>query len=169
MNCKNCGAEIINGAAFCSNCGQATNNNTPAVCKSCGRELSACSVFCPYCGASTAARSCRDKSKITIARRPARHSPRCLWRAQLLSWFYGKGRHTADPRSARLHDSHQRHLGGDRGHSDPDPGYNRRRRNSAQEGRLIHSKTIHKKADAPRVPSDTGEASAFSIKISTSS
>ena len=52
--CKRCGAELAEGAAFCGNCGQATNNNTPAVCKSCGRELSAGSVFCPYCGASTA-------------------------------------------------------------------------------------------------------------------
>ena len=49
MNCKQCGAEIEDGARFCGNCGAQQENKV--VCKSCGAELADGAKFCGECGA----------------------------------------------------------------------------------------------------------------------
>ena len=52
MYCKQCGAEIEDGARFCSKCRAKQENK--AVCKSCGAELADGAKFCVKCGAQQA-------------------------------------------------------------------------------------------------------------------
>ena len=46
--CINCGAELIEGAAFCPKCG--TKQKAKQVCANCGKSLEAGQIFCPFCG-----------------------------------------------------------------------------------------------------------------------
>ena len=48
MRCKNCGAELEPGSAFCTNCGAPVTNET---CPNCGEPLEDNSAFCTHCGA----------------------------------------------------------------------------------------------------------------------
>ncbi len=48
MNCKRCGAQIVDDAVFCSMCGARVDGKK--ICENCGREIDACSLFCAYCG-----------------------------------------------------------------------------------------------------------------------
>ena len=49
--CKNCGAELVDGAKFCANCGTPFKE-TPKFCANCGAELADGARFCANCGAS---------------------------------------------------------------------------------------------------------------------
>lgn len=49
MNCKHCGAQLRENAAFCSTCGMPVEMNY--CCPSCGEELEAEQKFCHRCGA----------------------------------------------------------------------------------------------------------------------
>ena len=46
--CKKCGAELIDGAVFCSKCGERADGKTQ--CAFCGKLIPSDSVFCTYCG-----------------------------------------------------------------------------------------------------------------------
>lgn len=46
--CINCGAELIEGAAFCPKCG--TKQEAKQVCANCGKSLETGQIFCPFCG-----------------------------------------------------------------------------------------------------------------------
>lgn len=48
MDCKKCGAQLVDDAIFCSQCGARVDGKI--ACKNCGREIVEGSVFCPYCG-----------------------------------------------------------------------------------------------------------------------
>lgn len=48
MDCKKCGAQLVDDAIFCSQCGARVDGKI--ACKNCGREIAEDSVFCPYCG-----------------------------------------------------------------------------------------------------------------------
>ena len=63
MYCKQCGAEIEDGARFCGNCGAQQENK--AVCKSCGAELADGAKFCGECGAQQEAAQEQMKSAST--------------------------------------------------------------------------------------------------------
>ena len=52
MFCKNCGAKLLDGASFCTNCGTPIEEKTEKLCKQCGNPLNDENVFCPYCGTS---------------------------------------------------------------------------------------------------------------------
>ena len=49
MKCKNCGAELQDGAVFCRECG--TKVDKKKFCRECGSELAEGVKFCPNCGA----------------------------------------------------------------------------------------------------------------------
>ena len=51
MVCKNCGAETVEGAKFCTNCGSKLERKVP--CKACGRLNDENAKFCAFCGART--------------------------------------------------------------------------------------------------------------------
>lgn len=57
MFCKNCGKEIDEQAAFCVNCGVATNMipqvRKTAFCRNCGKEIDEQATVCNHCGAAT--------------------------------------------------------------------------------------------------------------------
>ena len=48
MNCKNCGKELREGAAFCSFCGTEVEKNQH--CLYCGNEIDNEAAFCSHCG-----------------------------------------------------------------------------------------------------------------------
>lgn len=55
MNCKYCGSELTDGAAFCTECGKKTGNTGIRLsCTECGaaltREGKSQTLVCPYCG-----------------------------------------------------------------------------------------------------------------------
>lgn len=61
-SCPNCGAEINDGALFCTGCGTKIEAPPPPpetpvpdarVCAACGSELSDGAIFCSTCGAKT--------------------------------------------------------------------------------------------------------------------
>ncbi len=65
MYCKNCGKEMVEGAAVCTNCGVAAGNGT-AYCPNCGKETVPGAAICTNCGAAlTAAANAEAKSKMT--------------------------------------------------------------------------------------------------------
>lgn len=45
--CPNCGADVVDGSTFCSNCGSPLG---PVACEGCGREIAAGARFCGNCG-----------------------------------------------------------------------------------------------------------------------
>ena len=53
MFCKNCGAELLEGASFCTSCGTPIQEKKECLCAQCGGPLSEENAFCPHCGAST--------------------------------------------------------------------------------------------------------------------
>ena len=46
--CTDCGAQLVEGALFCPQCGK--RQETAPVCTGCGRQLEAGQRFCPFCG-----------------------------------------------------------------------------------------------------------------------
>lgn len=48
MNCRKCGAALVDDAKFCPRCGVRVDGKTE--CPRCGREIADDSVFCTYCG-----------------------------------------------------------------------------------------------------------------------
>lgn len=50
MKCRNCGAELTEGALFCRECGS-KNEPQKRFCRECGKEVSLNAHFCSYCGA----------------------------------------------------------------------------------------------------------------------
>ncbi|MBO4407418.1 MAG: TM2 domain-containing protein [Clostridia bacterium] len=65
MYCRNCGKEMVEGAAVCTNCGVAAGNGT-AYCPNCGAETVPGAAVCTNCGtALSAAVSGEAKSKMT--------------------------------------------------------------------------------------------------------
>ena len=52
MFCPNCGNKLLEGAAFCSGCGEKTRASAPGVCKTCGATLPEGAEFCIGCGAA---------------------------------------------------------------------------------------------------------------------
>ncbi len=65
MYCKNCGKEVAEGAAVCTNCGVAVGNGS-AYCPNCGKETVAGAAVCTNCGAAlTPAANGEAKSKLT--------------------------------------------------------------------------------------------------------
>ncbi|MBQ7374278.1 MAG: zinc ribbon domain-containing protein [Clostridia bacterium] len=48
MDCKKCGAPLIEGALYCSKCG--TRQDDKIACKYCGKDIPNDSVFCSFCG-----------------------------------------------------------------------------------------------------------------------
>jgi TM2 domain-containing membrane protein YozV len=50
MYCKNCGNEVMDGAAFCTKCGFALNSGT-RFCHNCGKEVANGAAACIHCGA----------------------------------------------------------------------------------------------------------------------
>ena len=63
VRCEKCGAEVTNGSAFCTFCGNAVpvrtkkdndaENDGKSVCRVCGVELEEGAHFCTACGAPT--------------------------------------------------------------------------------------------------------------------
>ena len=65
MYCKNCGKEMVEGAAVCTNCGVAAGNGT-AYCPNCGKETVPGAAVCTNCGAAlTPEANGEAKSKLT--------------------------------------------------------------------------------------------------------
>ena len=65
MYCKNCGKEMVEGAAVCTNCGVAVGNGT-AYCPNCGKETVPGAAVCTNCGAAlTPEANGEAKSKMT--------------------------------------------------------------------------------------------------------
>ena len=52
MRCRNCGAELADGALFCSECGTKVELSKIRFCRECGAELSEGARFCGCCGTS---------------------------------------------------------------------------------------------------------------------
>lgn len=56
--CENCGAQIIDGAKFCQECGSEIKRDNPPekeeikFCENCGNELAQNEAFCSQCGAN---------------------------------------------------------------------------------------------------------------------
>ncbi|NLO48459.1 MAG: zinc ribbon domain-containing protein [Clostridiales bacterium] len=50
MFCHNCGSKLIEGAAFCSACGEKVQASAPGVCTACGATLPEGAEFCISCG-----------------------------------------------------------------------------------------------------------------------
>lgn len=48
MKCSECGADLVDGAKFCGECGAKVK--VPIVCPECSKELSEGTKFCPECG-----------------------------------------------------------------------------------------------------------------------
>lgn len=50
--CNQCGAEVVEGAKFCPNCGAAVVEQKPVAprCPQCGQEINPGAAFCPNCG-----------------------------------------------------------------------------------------------------------------------
>lgn len=48
MECKKCGQIVVDGASFCSNCGERVDGKKP--CKACGKPNDENFSFCVYCG-----------------------------------------------------------------------------------------------------------------------
>ena len=66
MYCKNCGKEMVEGAAVCTNCGVAAGNGT-AYCPNCGKETVPGAAVCTNCGAAlTPEANGEAKSKLTV-------------------------------------------------------------------------------------------------------
>jgi hypothetical protein len=67
-----CGAPLLPGAHFCSNCGRPSSTAPPvAMCSHCGQSLPAEANFCAFCGNSVAAEELAGGPEIedTIVRR----------------------------------------------------------------------------------------------------
>ena len=71
--CRNCGAELRDGAKFCEACGSKVPEEKPAkfFCTSCGKELSSDALFCPFCGAKTGGKPSVTPPSPTPSVRPA--------------------------------------------------------------------------------------------------
>lgn len=48
--CKNCGAQITDGAKFCPECGEKIETKTNNCCPKCGNEIESDEEFCSKCG-----------------------------------------------------------------------------------------------------------------------
>ena len=53
MFCKNCGAELTEGASFCTSCGTPIAEKKENTCTQCGSPIVDGNAFCPYCGTAT--------------------------------------------------------------------------------------------------------------------
>ena len=52
MFCKNCGAQIVDGASACGMCGCVVGNGQN-FCSNCGAQIQPGAAFCTQCGATT--------------------------------------------------------------------------------------------------------------------
>lgn len=66
MYCKNCGKEVMNGAAVCLSCGVATGNGS-SYCPNCGAQTMPGAAICTHCGVALApaVNPAECKSKLT--------------------------------------------------------------------------------------------------------
>lgn len=64
MNCKRCGAQIVDDAIFCSMCGARVDGKK--ICRNCGREIASESLFCAYCGKRLDDRYAYNDSTATV-------------------------------------------------------------------------------------------------------
>lgn len=58
MNCKHCGAEIVEGANFCMKCGMEVGREK--FCQNCGQKLPEDAMFCLACGNKIEEKVLRD-------------------------------------------------------------------------------------------------------------
>ena len=65
MVCKNCGAELLEGASFCTSCGTPIVEKKETLCTQCGSPISEEHAFCPYCGTSTKQQSAPNTTPCT--------------------------------------------------------------------------------------------------------
>ena len=65
MVCKNCGAELLEGASFCTSCGTPIVEKKETLCTQCGSPISEEHAFCPYCGTSTKQHSAPNTTPCT--------------------------------------------------------------------------------------------------------
>jgi len=70
MFCKNCGAELTDGAAFCTSCGTPVAEKKEKLCPRCQSPLSDENAFCPYCGASANQQTAQPSAPTTSAEEP---------------------------------------------------------------------------------------------------